>query len=99
MQPSVARMNDEYFTPSQTHSTDKVAHKVIAFDLVNSNAVFHGDWDAHCIAHRFDAICNRLRLVHQACAKRTALHTVTWATTIQIDFVVAILLAEFGGIG
>ena len=86
-------MDDKYVATCAAHSTDKVAHKAVAFDLVNSNAVFHGHWDAHSIAHGFDAIGNSLGLVHQACAKGTALHAIAGAAAVQIDFVIAILLA------
>ena len=92
-------MDDKYVATCAAHSTDKVAHKVVAFDLVNSNAVLDRYWNTHSIAHGFDAICNSLGLVHQACAKGTALHAVAGAAAVQIDFVIAILLTEFGGEG
>ena len=93
MQPSVARMDDKYFAARQANSTDKVAHKVVAFDLIYSNAVLDRYWNTYSIAHGFDAIGNSLGLVHQACAKGTALHAVAGAAAVQIDFVIAILLA------
>ena len=86
-------MDDKYFAARRTDRTHKITYKIVAFDLVNSNAVFHGDWDAHSIAHGFDAIGNSLGLVHQACAKGTALHAIARAAAVQIDFVIAILLA------
>ena len=86
-------MDDKYFAARRTDRTHKITYKIVAFDLVNSNAVFHGHWDAHSIAHGFDAIGNSLGLVHQACAKGTALHAIAGAAAVQIDFVIAILLA------
>ena len=86
-------MDDKYFATRHTDRPHKITYKIVAFDLVNSNAVFHGHWNAHSIAHGFDAICNGLRLVHQACAKGTALHAIAGAAAVQIDFVIAILLA------
>ena len=86
-------MDDKYFAARRTDRTHKITYKIVAFDLVNSNAVFHGHWNAHSITHSFHAIGNSLRLVHQACAKGTALHAIARAAAIQIDFVIAILLA------
>ena len=86
-------MDDKYFAARRTDRTHKITYKIVAFDLVNSNAVFHGHWNAHSIAHSFHAIGNSLRLVHQACAKGTALHAIAGAAAVQIDFVIAILLA------
>ena len=86
-------MDDKYFAARRTDRTHKITYKIVAFDLVNSNAVFHGHWNAHSITHSFDAIGNSLRLVHQACAKGTALHAIAGAAAVQIDFVIAILLA------
>ena len=86
-------MDDKYFAARRTDRTHKITYKIVAFDLVNSNAVFHGHWNAHSITHSFHAIGNSLRLVHQACAKGTALHAIAGAAAVQIDFVIAILLA------
>ena len=85
-------MDDKYFAARRTDRTHKITYKIVAFDLVNSNAVFHGHWNAHSITHSFHAIGNSLRLVHQACAKGTALHAIARAAAVQIDFVIAILL-------
>ena len=85
-------MDDKYFAARRTDRTHKITYKIVAFDLVNSNAVFHGHWNAHSITHSFHAIGNSLRLVHQACAKGTALHAIAGAAAVQIDFVIAILL-------
>ena len=86
-------MDDKYVATCAAHSTDKVAHKAVAFDLVDTDTVFYRYWNAHSITHSFHAIGNSLRLVHQACAKGTALHAIAGAAAVQIDFVIAILLA------
>ena len=86
-------MDDKYFAARRTDRTHKITYKIVAFDLVNSNAVLDRYWNTYSIAHGFDAIGNSLGLVHQACAKGTALHAFARAAAIQIDFVIAILLA------
>ena len=86
-------MDDKNFAARHTDRPHKITYKIVAFDLVNSNAVLDRYWNTHSIAHSFHAIGNSLGLVHQACAKGTALHAVARAAAIQIDFVIAILLA------
>ena len=92
-------MDDKYFTACVANSPHEVAHEIVAFNLVDTNAVLHCHGNANRITHSFHAIGNRLGLVHQACTKCTALYAIARAAAIQIDFVVAILLAEFCGVG
>ena len=92
-------MDDKYFTACIANSPHEVAHEVIAFNLVDTNAMLHRHGNTDRITHGFHAIGNSLRLIHQTCTKGTALNAIAWAAAIQIDFVVAILLTKFGGVG
>ncbi len=76
IQPSVARMHDEHLTTRLAHGAHKIAHKVVALDAVNPNAVLHGDRNVHHIAHGLDAIGHGLGLVHQASPKSAPLNAV-----------------------
>ena len=85
-------MHDEHIAACFFHSAHKVAHKLVAFNLINANAVLHRNGHRDYIYHGLDTIGHQLRLVHETSTKRTALHTVAGATAVQIDFVVAPLL-------
>ena len=98
VEPSVARVHDEHLTTGLGHRAHKVAHKAVALDAVNADAVFDGDGHIDHVAHGFDAIGHGLRLVHQTRAESAALHPVGGATAVQIDFVVAPLRAQTRGV-
>ena len=86
-------MHNEHIAAGFFHGTHKVTNKVVAFYLVNANAVLDGHGHRHHINHGLNAIGYQLWFVHEACAKGTPLHAVAGATAVQIDFVVAPLLA------
>ena len=92
-------MNDEGVASCRSHSAHKVAHEVVALNFVNANAVLDGDRNAHHIHHGFHTIGHQLRLGHQAGTKSAALHALAGAAAVQVDFVVAPLLAQPGGLG
>lgn len=92
-------MNNEHIAARFFDGAHKVTDKVVAFNLVNANAVLHRDGHRHHIDHGFDTIGHQLWLIHEARAKGTALHSVAGTTTVQIDFVIAPLLSQFGGKG
>ncbi len=64
--------------------------------IVNADAAFHGDGNADRALHGIDALRDQRRLRHQASAKAAVLHPVRWAADIEIDFVVAEILADLG---
>ena len=43
LQPSVACMHDENLAARLTHRAHKIAHKIVAFNLVNTNAMLDCD--------------------------------------------------------
>ena len=89
-------MHDEYFATRLAHSAHKVADKAIAIGFVNANSVLDGHWHTDPIDHRLDAVRHQLRLGHQASAKSTTLHPLTGAAAVQVDLVIAPLLAQSG---
>jgi hypothetical protein len=78
---------------------DKITHEVVAFDAVDADAVFHRHRDVHHVDHRLDAVGHQRRLGHQAGAERAALHPLAGAAAVQVDLVIAPLLAQPGGKG
>ena len=91
-------MNDEQLAARFGHRSHKVAHKVVALHPVNPNAVLDRHRDTYRIAHGFHTISHQLRLGHQTSAKRTALHPLRGATTVEVDFAIAPTLAQLGSL-
>jgi hypothetical protein len=98
LQPGVAGVHDESSATSLADDANKVAHKVVTLALVDADAVLHGDRHAHHIEHGFNAIGHQLRLRHQAGPESAALHTLAGAATVEVDLVIAPLLAQLGGL-
>ena len=92
-------MNDEDLTACVGHLPHEITHKLVRLGLVDPNAMFDGHGHIDHIQHGLDPIGHSVGLVHEACAKRTALHPLRGATAIQIDFVVAPLLTQPCGMG
>ena len=95
-QPGVACMHGENVAARLGHCADKVAHKIVAFGLVDTDAVLHGDGHAGHIHHGLHAIGHQLGFGHQAGTECAALHALTRATAVQVDFVVAPLFTQPG---
>ena len=49
-------MNNEHLATRISHRANKVTHKVVAFNLVDTNAVLDRDRDVHRVHHGLDAI-------------------------------------------
>lgn len=92
-------MHDEYLAASLSDGAYKISDKVVVFNLVNPNTVLDSDWNADTIAHGFDTIGDQLGFVHQTRTKGTALYPLAGAAAIQVDFVIAPILAKLGGFG
>jgi hypothetical protein len=61
--------------------------------------VFDRHRDRHHVDHGLHAVGHQRRLGHQAGAKRAALHPLAGAAAVQVDLVIAPLLAQPGGKG
>ena len=62
--------------------------------VVDADPAFDGDGNAHRALHRGDALGDQRRLRHQAGAEAAVLHPVRRTADIEIDFVVAEILAD-----
>lgn len=91
-------MHDESVAPGLVDSTDEISHKVVAFDLVDTDAVFDGHRHGDCVAHRRHALCHTVRRLHQAGPECTPLHPLAGAAAIEVDFRVAPLLPQPGAL-
>src|SRR5204863_9528361 len=94
LQHRIARVDDEGATPSLGHGADEIAHEAVLLDLVDADAVLHRHRGCYRLADAPHAVGNKARLRHQAGAERAALHAFARAADVEVDFVVAILLAE-----
>ena len=99
LQPGVARMHDEHPASGFADLADEITDETIAFDAVDANAVLHRHRDVHRIHHGLHAVGHQRRLGHQAGAERAALHPLARAAAVQIDLVIAPVLAQLRGIG
>ena len=99
LQPGIARVHDEHGAACIRHGAHEVAHKAVAFFLVDANAVLHRHGHVHHVAHGFHAVGHQLRRLHQAGAKGSALHAVAGAAAVEVDFVIAPLGAQPCGLG
>ena len=73
---------------------DEVAHKGIRLFAAESDPVLDGDWHRHRVLHRLHAVGDQRRLTHQTGAERTALHAFARAAAVEVDLVIAVLLAD-----
>ena len=63
--------------------------------IVDADPAFDGDGNLHRALHGIDAFGDKRRLRHQAGAEAAVLHPIRRAADIEIDFVVAEILADF----
>ena len=98
-QDGIARMHDKRLAAGIGHGADEIAHEVIRLAVIDADAVLHRDVDIDHVAHGFHAVGHQLRLGHQAGAKRAFLHALGRAAAVQVDFVIAPLLAQPGAGG
>src|SRR5450830_476539 len=99
LQDRVAGMHDERLAAGLGNLADEVAHEVIRLDVVDADAMLDGNINRHRIAHGLHAIGHQRRFGHQAGTERALLHPFGRATAIQVDLVVAPLLAQLGALG
>ena len=64
--------------------------------IVDADPALHGDRKAHRALHGVDTLGDQRRLRHQAGAKPSVLHPIGRTTDIEIDFVIAEILADLG---
>ena len=64
--------------------------------IVDADPALHGDGNAHRPLHGADTLGNQRRLRHQAGAEPAVLHPIGRTADIEIDFVIAEILADPG---
>ncbi len=87
-------MHDEDAAADSMQRADEVANKAVVVLPIDADAMLDSHRDPHRILHRLDAISDQRRLSHQTRAERAALHALRRAAAIEIDFIVAITLAQ-----
>ena len=87
-------MNDEDAAAGPRHGSDEVADEGVALVLVDADAVLDRHRHVRHIDHGLDAVGHQVRLGHQAGAEGAALHPLAGAAAVQVDLVVAPLLAQ-----
>ncbi len=87
-------MHDEHLDAGRKHRVRQSVQRLFGVLLVDAETALHGDRHAHGLAHRGDAIADQLRLGHQAGAEAAFLHAIRRAADIEIDFVIAEILAD-----
>ena len=96
VQPGFSRMHDQRIAPAATTPRASVSRADFRVLVVDADAAFHRDRNFHRALHRGNAVGHQRRLRHQACAEAAVLHPVRRAADIEIDLVIAKILADFG---
>ena len=93
-EPRLARMDGEgghAGLDAEVHQGEEAILRVL---IVHADAALHRDRHAHGLAHRRHALGHKLGLAHQAGAEAAALHPVGRTADIEVDLVVAEILAD-----
>ena len=78
---------------------DKALQICLVVLIVDTDAALDRDDDRLAGPHSRNTICNELRLSHQAGAKAAFLNPIRRTADIEIDFIVAEVGADLGGLG
>ena len=96
VQPGLARMHDQRVAAGGDHAARQRIERRFRILVVDADAAFHRDGNFHRPLHRGDAVGHQRRLRHQAGAEAAVLHAVRRAADIEIDLVIAKILADPG---
>ena len=94
-----ARVYGEAAAACVAYLADEVAELGVTVAAVDADAVFDRDRDLHCVEHGLDTIAHQPRMAHQAGADHVVLHAVAGAADVEVHFVVAGVLREYGAGG
>ena len=92
-EPSLARMNDQRVGTDCDNTARKLVQRHVRILIVDADPALHSNGNPYRTLHRLNAIGDQCRLRHQTSAKPAVLHPVRGTTDIEIDFVVAEILA------
>ena len=90
-------MHDQCVGAGRDHAARQHIQRHFRILIVDADPAFDRDGNFHCALHGGDALGDQRRLRHQARAEAAALHPVGRTTDIEVDFVVAEILADPGG--
>ena len=96
VEPGLAGVNDQRIRAGRDHSLRQRIEGGFGILIVDTDPAFDGDRDGHGLLHRRDASGDQRRLSHQAGAETALFHPVRRTTDIEVDFVVAEILADPG---
>ena len=94
LQPGFTRMHDQHVDAGVDHGARQRIERQLRILIVDADPALHRHRHAHRALHRSNAFGNQLRLRHQAGAEAAVLDPVRWAADVEIDLVVAELLAD-----
>ena len=94
VEPGLARVHDQRVGAGGDDAARQRIQRDFRILIVDADPAFDGDRNFHRALHRSDAVGDQLRLRHQAGAEAAILHPVRRAADIEIDFVIAEILAD-----
>ena len=96
VEPGLAGMHDQRIGAGRDHAARQHIERHLRILIVDADPAFHGDGNFDRALHRGDALGDQRGLRHQAGAEAAVLHPIRRAADIEIDFVVAEILADLG---
>ena len=91
-------MHDQRIGAGRDHAMRQPVERFFRILVVDADPAFHRDRNFHRALHRRDALGDEIRLRHQACAKTAVLHPVGRTADIEVDLVIAKVLADDGSL-
>ena len=99
LQPGFSGMHDQRVGAGRDHAARQHVERNFRILVVDADPAFDRDRNCHRALHGRDAIGDQRRLRHQAGAEAAVLHPVGRTADIEIDLVVAEVLADLRGGG
>ena len=99
LQPGLAGVHHEARAAGGGDERDETLEVGLAVLIVDADAAFDRHRHADAGPHRRDQVGNQLRLGHEAGAEAALLHAIGRAADVEIDLVVAEVLADRGSLG
>ena len=94
VEPGLAGMHDQRVGAGGDDAARQRVERDLRILIVDADPAFDGDGNADRALHRRDAIGDQRRLRHQAGAEAAVLHPVRRTADIEIDLVIAEILAD-----
>jgi len=99
LQVGFARVDDELRAATlHADDTNEINDVIPRVEVVHTQAALYGHRDGHLSAHLSDNARDQMRVFHQDCAKRAFNDFVGRASTVDVNFIVAELLGDFGSL-